>query len=97
MGMSIWRHVSLAFITAVPLILASISAFFCVCAPTGAVVFGLGELFLFGTTGDPAYGLMFLLGGLILGVSTYLGLLFPFCIWQSRGHFDLDDSGADTQ
>ena len=96
-GMSVWKHLSMAFAIAVPLILASFFAFFCVCAPTGGLVFGLGGPFLTGSEGGPAYGLMLLLGGLVLSVSTYLGLLLPYRIWRSKGHFDLDTSGDDTQ
>ncbi len=85
----------MAFAIDMPLTLASFIAFFSVCAPAGGLVFGLGAPFLTSARGDPAYGLMFLLRGIILSVSTYLGLLLPYHIWRSKGHchFDLGDSG----
>lgn len=84
----IWKVVSMTFITAVPLIIASFVAFFTVCAPAGGLVFMIGEPVRIAPPGDPPYGLMALLGAIILVASTYLGLMLPFHNWRSRGRFE---------
>ena len=84
-----WKVVATTFVTAIPLIIASFIAFFTVCAPAGGLVFIGGEPAWLGGPGDPNYGLMGLVGGIVLAVSTYLGLLLPFRLWRSWGRFDL--------
>ena len=86
-----WKVVATTFVTTIPLIIASFIAFFSVCGPAGGLVFAASEPLWIGGPGDPNYGLMGLVGGIILAGSTYLGLLLPFRLWRSWGRYDLDE------
>ncbi|MEM8680938.1 MAG: hypothetical protein AAGF97_16455, partial [Planctomycetota bacterium] len=86
-----WRDVWLAFVTSVPLFIASAIAFFSVCGSAGGLFVALSDP-LFGNQGSPRYALMAVFAGLTLVLSIYLGLLIPFLLWRAKGRYDLNCS-----
>ena len=79
--------------TSLSFVFASFLTFFTVCSAVGYV----GGVFIFGPYGgsNESYGIMFLLGGLLIWGSIYLGLLLPFLLARSRGQFDFPSVPSD--